>query len=222
MLAAMKPKPPPRPAPLTPAEVGARRSSPAAGRNKGPVLEVLRRVFPQSGTVLEVAAGAGEHAAFFAAALPGVTWFPTELDPDGRASIIAWTEHEGLANVRPPVALDARDPVWPVEVDAPFDAMLCMNMIHIAPWEAALGLLAGADRVLRLGGVLVLYGPYTRNGAHTAPSNAAFDESLKARDPSWGVRDLGDVEREAAAQGLALDEVVEMPANNLTVVFRKA
>jgi len=199
----------------------ARLSSPSAARNKDPVLAVLTRMFPKTGSVLEIGSGTGEHVAHFAKALTGLTWQPSEFDAESRASIAAWIASEDLDNVRPPVALDASANPWPVEDDAPFDAILSMNMIHIAPWEAGLGVLCGAGRLLRPGGVLAFYGPFARGGAHTSPSNAAFDESLKRRNPSWGVRDLDDVVREAGAQGLALDEVVEMPANNLTVVFRR-
>lgn len=194
-----------------------RLSAPATERNRGPILEVLERVLPRPGRVLEVASGTGEHAVFFARSLPGVEWAPSDPDPDHRASIAAWTEHLGVGNVAAPLALDVRG-AWP---DGPFDAVFCANMIHIAPWEACLGLLAGTARTLRPGGPLVMYGPYMRDGAHTAPSNAAFDASLRQRDPSWGVRDLGDVVAVAASHGLALEAVVEMPANNLTVVYRR-
>ncbi|HYG87490.1 MAG TPA: DUF938 domain-containing protein [Azospirillum sp.] len=192
-----------------------RLDAPAAGRNRDPILAVLRRVLPERGTVLEVAGGTGQHAAHFAAALPDLVWQPTDPDPAHRASIAAWTE--GLPNVRPPLALDATRRPWPVERA---DAVLCINMIHIAPWAACLGLLGGAAEVLAPGAPLVLYGPYRRGGAHTAPSNAAFDADLRARNPEWGVRDLEAVE--TAAAGFVLEEVVEMPANNLTVVFRRA
>ena len=199
----------------------ARLSSPSAGRNKDVVAAVLARVLPEKAKVLEIGSGTGEHAVTFAAARPDVTWRPTELDPASRTSIAAWTAHEGLENVAAPIAVDTRELAWGVEDDAPFDALVSLNMIHIAPWEAGLGLLAGAERLLPPGGVLFLYGPFARGGVHSAPSNAAFDASLKSRDPSWGVRDLDDVEREAAARGLRLAEVVEMPANNLSVIFRK-
>src|SRR5262249_25644782 len=137
------------------------------------------------------------------------------------ASIAAWTASEGLENVRPPLCIDVRAQAWGVEADAPYDAIFACNMLHISPWESALGLFAGAARLLRPGGVLALYGPFKRDGEHTAPSNEAFDASLKSRDPLWGVRDLADVERGAGAQGLVLREIVEMPANNLTVVLDK-
>lgn len=194
----------------------ARMFAPAAMRNREPILAILRRVLPRSGLVLEVASGTGEHIAHFAAGLPGLTFQPTEFDADRRASVDAWTA--GLRNVRPAVALDATAPVWPVERAA---AMFCANMIHIAPWEATLGLLAGAGRVLPPGGVLVLYGPYMQGGAHTAESNAAFDADLRMRDARWGVRDLDEVARVAACAELRLEEIVEMPANNLVVVFRR-
>lgn len=190
---------------------------PAVARNREPLLAVLRERLPTQGTVLEVASGSGEHAVCFAAALPQLRWQPSDPDPTARASIAAWVEHEALPNVAPPVALDATAWPWPV---TRADAVLCVNMIHIAPWEAARGLLAGAARVLPPGGPLVLYGPFVIDG-DTAPSNRAFDASLRARDPRWGVRELRDVEAQAQAQGLHLDDVVTMPANNRVVVLRR-
>jgi hypothetical protein len=196
----------------------ARRHAPAAARNREPILAVLRRVLPDAGLVLEIASGSGEHAVYFGRALPHLEFQPSDPDPESRASIDAWREHSGLANVRPAVALDATADSWPVDDPA---AVLCCNMIHIAPWDAALGLLRGAAARLAPGQPLVLYGPYRRGGAHTSASNEQFDESLRTRDPSWGVRDLDEVEREARERGLELDEIVEMPANNLTLVFRR-
>ena len=192
-----------------------RLDAPATGRNREPILAVLRRVLPAEGLVLEVASGTGQHAAWFGAALPGLVWQPTDRDPTHRASIAAWTE--GLPSVRPPLDLDTTRRPWPVQRA---DAVVCINMIHIAPWAACLGLLEGAAELLPPGAPLVLYGPYKRGGAHTAPSNAAFDADLRARDPNWGVRDLEAVQE--AAAGFVLEEVVEMPANNLTVVFRRS
>lgn len=190
---------------------------PATDRNREPLLEALRPHLPPTGVVLEVASGSGEHAVFFGGALPGLRWQPSDPDPTCQASIAAWVEHEGLANVAPPLHLDAT--VWPWPLPHA-DAVLCVNMIHIAPWEATQGLVRGAARVLPVGGPLLLYGPFMVDG-DTAPSNRAFDASLRARDPQWGVRELRDVEREARAHGLELAAQVPMPANNLTVVLRR-
>jgi hypothetical protein len=183
---------------------------------------VLTRVLPERGIVLELGFGTGEHAICFAKALPGLVWLPSDPDATSRASIEAWITTEGLANIRAPVALDVREGIWRVEEDALFDAMISLNMVHIAPWEAVLGLLAGTGRLLRSEGVLFLYGPFMLGGTHTAASNAAFDADLKRRDPRWGVRDVDDLVREGALRGLELREVVKMPANNLSLVFVKA
>jgi SAM-dependent methyltransferase len=195
----------------------ARRSAPAVQRNREPILQVLRRVLPDRGLVLEVASGTGEHAAFFAAALPHLVWQPSDPASEARASIAE--RCAGLPTVRRPLALDAAADPWPIDAA---DAIVCINMIHIAPWAACEGLLRGASRTLRPGKVLVLYGPYRVGGAHTAPSNAAFDEGLRAQDPAWGVRDLESVVELAGRHGLAHRETVAMPANNLTVVFERA
>jgi SAM-dependent methyltransferase len=200
------------------AVIAGAQTSPSVARNRDPILLVLRRVLPGRGTVLEVASGTGEHAAHFAAALPHLTWQPTDMDEDARRSVAAHRELVGLPNLLPPLALDVRAPVWPV---AHADALVAINMIHISPWTASEGLMAGAARVLPSGGVLYLYGPYKENGEHTAPTNAAFDASLRARDPAWGVRDIADVRALAGAAGLDLVERVTMPANNLSLVFRK-
>lgn len=195
-----------------------RQHSPSCERNRDVILAVLQRVLPAEGLVVEVAAGTGQHAAWFSAALPGLTWQPTDADPVARASIDAWCA-EGAGRVLPAVALDvARDP-WPVER---CDAVVCINMVHISPWAATEGLMRGAAGALAPGGVLYLYGAYKRDGAHTAESNARFDEWLKARDPSYGVRDLEAVVSLAEREGFTLREVVEMPANNLSVVFSRA
>ncbi|MFW6051324.1 MAG: DUF938 domain-containing protein [Myxococcota bacterium] len=195
-----------------------RRHAPATARNREPILGVLRRVLPDGGTVLEVASGTGEHACFFAAALPELEWQPSDPDPAARASIAAWAADAGLANLRHPLALDAATHPWPV---GRADAVVCINMIHIAPWSACEGLMRGATRVLPDGGVLVTYGPYRIDGVHTAPSNEAFDASLRSRDPTWGVRDVADVARIADEAGLRLEERIPMPANNFSLVFRK-
>ncbi|MCO4861176.1 class I SAM-dependent methyltransferase [Cupriavidus sp. WGlv3] len=196
----------------------ARRMAPATERNREPILAVLRQVLPASGTVLEIASGTGQHAVHFAAALPGITWQPSDPDAAARASIAAWTAHAGLANVRAPLALDVCSEPWGIDAA---DAVVCINMIHIAPWAAAEALFAGAGKLLGSGGVLFLYGPYRRGGAHTAPSNAAFDAQLRATDPDWGVRDMEAVIALGAAQGLRCDEPVPMPANNFCLVLRK-
>ena len=171
--------------------------------------------------MLEIGSGTGEHAICFAKALPGLVWQPSDPDAASRASIEAWITAERLTNLREPVAIDVRQAVWGVEDDAPFGAMISLNMVHIAPWQAALGLLAGAGRLLRPGGILYFYGPFMSGGTHTAASNAAFDADLKRRDPRWGIRDVDDLAIEAAPHRLELREIVEMPANNLSLVFVK-
>ncbi len=200
-----------------------RRYAAATQRNRDPILAVLRGVLPAGGTVLEIASGTGEHAVWLAAQLPGLAFQPSDPDPDHRASIAAWTAFTGVANVRAPLDLDTTAPDWEAgaAVPAGLAAILCINMIHIAPWAAALGLVRGAGTLLAPGGILYLYGPYKRGGAHTAPSNAAFDQSLRARDPAWGVRDLEAVTAAAAAAGFAPESVIEMPANNLSVILRR-
>ena len=182
---------------------------------------MLTRVLPKKGIVLEIGSGTGEHIICFAKALPGLLWLPSDPDTASRASIEAWSATEVFANVRAPLAIDVRDGVWAVEDDAPFDAMISLNMVHIAPWQAALGLLAGAGRLLRPDGVLVFYGPFMLGGTHTAASNAAFDADLKRRDPRWGVRDADELIGAAAPHGLELLELVAMPANNISLVFIK-
>jgi hypothetical protein len=195
-----------------------RRHAPATARNRDPILDVLRGVLPARGIVLEIASGSGEHAVHFARALPGLTFQPTDPDPDALTSIAAWGAESGLPNLRPPLLLDAAAQAWPVEAA---DAILCINMIHISPWRATEGLLAGAARLLAPGAPLTLYGPYRRDGVPTAPSNEAFDASLRARDPAWGLRQLEDVAVLAEAAGFGPPAVFEMPANNLSVVFRR-
>ncbi|TDY22709.1 uncharacterized protein DUF938 [Paraburkholderia sp. BL6665CI2N2] len=195
-----------------------RQHSPSAERNREPILAVLRAVLPANGRVLEIASGTGQHAIWFARAMPGLDWQPSDADADARASIGAWVAHEGLTNVRAPLALDVRQPDWGVDT---LDAVVCINMIHISPWSAAQALFAGAGRRLVDGGVLYLYGPYKRGGAHTSPSNDAFDQQLRGRDPEWGVRDMEEVVALGASVGLVCDEPIAMPANNFSLVFRK-
>ena len=196
-----------------------RSFSPSTARNREPILKVLQRVLPAEAKVLELASGTGEHAAFFARAMSGWRWQPSDPETEARASIAAWIEAEGADNVLAPAAIDVCADAWGVEDEAPFDALVCINMIHISPWQATLGLMAGAARLLRAGGVLYTYGAYKRGGVHTAPSNDTFDAWLKQRDARFGVRDVEAVERAANARGLRLDEIVEMPANNLSLVF---
>ncbi|ALR20508.1 DUF938 domain-containing protein [Sphingobium baderi] len=209
------------PEPWTPnsgASAKGMRHAPAAVRNRDAILAVLREALPSSGLVLEIASGSGEHAIHFAAALPELNWQPTDFDPDALASIAARQVQAALPNLSAPLLLDAMAQEWPI---AHADALLCINMIHISPWEATLGLLRGSGAVLRAGGLLYLYGPYIRSQIETAPSNLAFDASLKARDPDWGVRRLEDVVEAARMQGLVLDSIVEMPANNLSLLLRR-
>jgi SAM-dependent methyltransferase len=194
-------------------------TAPAAVRNRGPILEVLKSRLPTSGAVLEIAAGTGEHAVYYAAAFPGLRWQPTDPDPDALRSIEAWRQHAALPNLSPARQLDAADPAaWLVE---PADVVININMIHITPWAVTQGLLAGAGRILRSGGILFLYGPYIEPDVETVPSNLAFDRSLRSRDPEWGIRRLDDVTRLAAEHGLKLSERIAMPANNLALFIRK-
>lgn len=193
-----------------------KRTAPAAARNRDPILTVLREVLPAGARVLEIASGSGEHAVHFATHLP-VTWQPSDLDADARASIAVWRDEAALPNLLAPIALDVVGE-WSADVDA----IVCINMIHIAPWEACVGLFRGAARVLPPAGVLFLYGPFRHGGTFTAPSNAEFDASLRARDPRWGVRDLDEVTALATSLGYSRERVVAMPANNHSVVFRKA
>jgi Protein of unknown function (DUF938) len=208
----------------------ARQYAPATQRNREPILEVLLQVLPASGTILEIASGTGEHAVFFAPSLSPRRWLPTDANPQSRASIVAWAEHFQCDNLYPPVELDVREPVWAVEQGAvtqwlntsPIVAIVNMNMIHISPWSACLGLMAGAGRILPPGGILYLYGPFKQGGEHTAASNAAFDESLRAQNLEWGVRNLDDVVAAASTQHLTLKQIYQMPANNLSVVFQRS
>jgi len=195
------------------------RASPSTARNREPILAALRPRLASGARVLEVASGAGEHAVFLAAALPGVSWQPSDRDAEALASIAAWRAQAGLSNLAEPIRLDAADAAtWPA---GPFDAIVCINMVHISPWAATEGLMAGASRLLTPGGKLLLYGPYLEDGVPTAASNLSFDASLKARDPAWGLRDLADVTGLAETRGLRFAERIAMPANNLIVVFEK-
>jgi SAM-dependent methyltransferase len=192
---------------------------PHVARNRAPILAVLRRVLPRDGLVLEIASGGGEHAAYFAQHLPGLRWQPTDADHQMLDSIAAYRAAAGAANLLAPLCLDVTSEQWPVERA---DALVCCNMIHISPWAATEGLMAGAGRTLPRGGLIYLYGPYKIDGRHTAPSNQDFDARLRAQNPQWGVRDLTDVSNLARNHGFALGETVPMPANNLSVIFRRA
>jgi len=204
--------------PITATPEGA-LASPAAARNREPILRVLKAHLPARGRVLEIAAGSGEHAAAFAGALPGLEWTPSDPSAEARASIAAWAAAAGLPNLRPALALDVLDEAtWP---EGPFGALVCINMIHISPWAATQGLMRLAGRVLPVGGLLATYGPYREAEVPLAPSNAAFDESLKDRNPAWGLRDRDEVAAAAKAEGLALTRRVAMPANNLMLLFRR-
>jgi hypothetical protein len=195
-----------------------RRTSPAAQRNLGAIAAVLAEVLPARGLVLEIASGSGEHAVGLAAAFPGVTWQPSDADPVALASIDAWAAEDGPGNVRPALELDATQWPWPVREA---DAIVCINMIHIAPWAACLGLMRGAAALLAVGSPLYIYGAMKVGGEFTAPSNADFDASLRARDPAWGVRDLEAVAAAGSEHGLELEKTVAMPANNFSLVFRR-
>jgi len=209
-----------RPAPWEPGSgpaAAGKRHAPATERNRDAILAGLRDELPSSGLVLEVASGSGQHVVHFAAALPALDWQPSDPDPAALVSIESWRQEAGLPNVRPPLRLDASAD-WPVERA---DAIMCVNMVHISPWEATLGLMKGAGAVLPPGGLLYLYGPYLRENVETAPSNLAFDASLKARDPQWGLRRVEDVIAAAEGEGLVLRRLLEMPANNLSLIFRR-
>ncbi len=202
-----------------PVSEDARRSAPAAQRNREPIAEVLAEWLPPSGTVLEVASGTGEHALWFAERFPNLDWQPSDTHPDALASIAAWTERSGLPNVSQPAVIDASAPDWPVDRA---DAVLNINMAHISPWNASLGLIAGAARLLPQGGPLILYGPWLKDEIETADSNLAFDANLKSRDPEWGLRRVEDFTDAAAGWGLSLADWRQMPANNLMLLFRQS
>ncbi len=204
------------------AATGEKLYSPSAARNRDAIRDVVLEVMPSEGKILEIGGGTGEHGVHIAAAAPGLAWHTGDPDPASRASIAAWIEDAGLANLKGPHAIDVTADDWGVEAGQPFDGLVSINMLHIAPFTAATGLFAGAGRVLRCGGVLFVYGPFSRAGVHTAPSNATFDASLKSRDPRWGVRDLEhDLASLAQKNALTREAIVEMPANNFCVIFRK-
>ncbi len=190
----------------------------ATERNRDPILEILRRILPGSGLILEIASGSGEHIIHFAQALPDLEFQPSDPDPNALKSISAWSEHEKLHNVLQPLLIDASADQWPV---AHADAVLCINMIHISPWGATVGFMRNAKRLLPAGAPLYLYGPYRQRDVTTAPGNESFDENLKSRNPEWGLRYVEDVAALAAGQGFSAPEIITMPANNLSLIFRR-
>lgn len=215
---------PPEPVSSASAPPDGAQFSAAAARNRQPILNVLRQTLPTRGMALEIASGTGQHTAWFAQGLPGWTWQPSDAQPDAFDSIRAWCAQAGLRNVRAPVVLDVQAPRWPTEISAhgePFDALFCANMLHIAPWETCAALMQGAARHLAPQGLLMVYGPFIEREVPTSPGNLEFDASLRQRDPAWGIRPLDDVTHQATQAGLCLRQRVEMPANNLLLVFAR-
>ena len=196
-----------------------KRHAPATDRNAGPLLAALRSILPDEGDVLEIASGTGQHAAFFAPQFPEIRWQPTDQDPEALLSIAAWAKDASAPNLAPPLTLDVTTATWPI---TKADGVLCVNMIHIAPWAACVGLFAGAGKILPPNGPLILYGPFLQPDVDTAPSNRDFDAALRARNPAWGIRDLAAVTQLATVHGFRHQLTLPMPANNLTVVFVKA
>lgn len=198
----------------------ARQYAPATQRNREPILKVLAKILPVDSNVLEIASGTGEHGVFFAKQLKLNSWIPSDPNPESRTSIIAWKNFCGVDNLDLPLPINVIESEWPKHLEGKtIDALVNINMIHISPWSACLGLISGASKLLSVEGILYLYGPFKRDGKHTAPSNASFDISLRDRNPEWGIRDLEQVIEVATAVGLKLQNVIEMPANNFSVVF---
>ncbi len=212
------PHPHPRPWLIDEAGAEARRHAPATLRNRDAIADVLRDHLPATGTVLEIASGSGEHIVHFAQAFPHLVWQPSDCEPAALASIAAWAAQAGASNVQPPLPIDAAQPAWPIDRA---DAIVCINMVHISPWDATLGLFKGCAQVLTDVAPILLYGPYFEQGVETAASNLAFDVSLKARNPAWGLRHLDDMDRVASDHGFARTSRHAMPANNLVLVYRK-
>lgn len=199
-----------------------KKYAPATGRNRKAILAVLKDCIPDHGTILEIASGTGQHAIYFVQQMPGLYWQPSDPDERSRNSISAWWWDVQLNNILPPLDINVQDDVWSIEnvkTPQPVTSMVCINMVHISPWESTVGLIKGAARILPKGGTLYLYGPYKIDGKHTAPSNELFDISLRSQNPEWGVRDLTDVIKLAAENGLSLVKTIDMPANNLSVIF---
>lgn len=201
-----------------------KKHAPAALRNREPILDVLQDCLPDHGTILEIASGSGQHATYFIQHLPNHYWQPSDPDPKSRDSISAWWWDVQLNNILPPLNIDAQEDIWPVErtdLPLPIAAIVCINMVHISPWESTVGLMKGAARILPKDGILYLYGPYKVEGQHTAPSNELFDISLRDQNPDWGIRDLSEIKSLAQEHGLTFVKTVDMPANNMSVIFRK-
>lgn len=198
-----------------------KQRSPSSDRNTAPILGVLSARLPASGRALEIGSGSGQHAAAFAREFPGIEWIPSDPDPQARDSIAAWAQEIGADNLCPAIDVDVMRENWHSAMEGPLDSVLAINVVHISPWAATLGLMQGAGRLLAPGGMLYLYGPFRRDGRQTAQSNVRFEQWLKGLSAEYGVRDLADMEREGAANGLQLDEVIDMPANNFSLIFRK-
>jgi hypothetical protein len=195
-----------------------RQYAPATVRNRDFILDVLREVLPTTGVILEIASGSGEHVVHFARNLPSLVFQPSDPEPDALLSVAAWMKAAEVTNVRTPIVLDASQPRWPI---ASADGIICINMVHISPWDATIGLITGAAATLPPGSPLYLYGPYKRKGFATAPSNEAFDRNLRDRNPIWGLRDLEAIAAIAQSAGFSIPDITEMPANNLSIVFRR-
>ncbi len=201
-----------------------KKYAPATLRNREPILAVLKDCLPPHGTILEIASGSGQHASYFIEHLPGNYWQPSDPDSKSRDSISAWWWEVQLNNILPPLDINTLEAVWPVEtvdLPQPVTSIVCINMIHISPWESTVGLMEGAARILPKDGILYLYGPYKKDGIHTAPSNELFDIKLRDQNPDWGIRNLNDVKELAQENGLTFVKTIEMPANNLSVTFKK-
>ena len=195
-----------------------RQCAPATVRNRDFILDVLRDVLPTTGVILEIASGSGEHVVHFARNLPSLVFQPSDPEPDALLSVAAWMKAAEVTNVRAPIVLDASRSPWPI---ASADGIICINMVHISPWDASVGLIRGAAAILAPGSPLYLYGPYKRKGFATAPSNEAFDRNLRDRNPIWGLRDLEAIAAIAQSAGFSIPDITEMPANNLSIVFRR-
>ena len=205
--------------------IAQKKHAPATDRNRDPIIAVLKENLPDHGTILEIASGSGQHAIYFINQMPNQYWQPSDPDENSRNSISAWWWEVQLNNILPPLNINAQDDIWPVEnidVPQPITSVVCINMIHISPWESTIGLMKGAARVLPKGGILYLYGPYKIDGKHTAPSNELFDINLRSKNTEWGVRDLSDVIKLASENGLDFVKTVDMPANNLSVIFKSS